>query len=474
MEHIYIDGEWRGSAADPMVGRSPVDDTTLGSVSRGTPEHVASAVAATTETAREFRELNVYDRAEAIRSAMDHLEDRADEIVETMARETGKPLSEARTELESAVHSGRSYADDAVRLSGEVTRSRFEDRLNFTQREPYGPAGIITPWNYPFEIPTDHLSAALVTGNPVTWNPASEAALTALHIAAAFADTSLPDGAFNFVPGPGSSVGAALSRHDAVRLVAFTGSTAVGQRIAAAAAERSAQALLELGGKDPVVVLDDADVPAAADAIVTGSNYNCGQSCSGTERVIATDAVYEAVVEAVTERTESLVVGDPLEEGTDVGPPINDDTRHTVREHVSDAVDAGARVTAGGSVGERYCEPTVLADVTPGMRVATEETFGPVTPIIRAADTDEAVTIANDTKYGLQAAVFTESLRTAHRVVNRLRSGGVVVNGTNNVWEHQLPFGGFKQSGSGGEYKGKWHLEGMTQLKSVAIDYGQQ
>ena len=472
MNQLYIDGEWRDSVADPLVCRSPIDDGALDSVACGTSEHVEEAVTATTETAREFGEMNVHDRAEAITAAMNQLEERSDEIVETMARETGKPLHEARTELESAVHSGRAYAEDAIRLSGEVTRSKFEDRLNFTQREPYGPAGIITPWNYPFEIPTDHLSAALVTGNPVTWNPASEAALTAVHIAEAFAATPLPDGAFNFVPGPGSSVGATLSQHDAIRLVAFTGSTAVGQQIAAAAAERSAQALLELGGKDPVLVLDDADVPAAADAIVMGSNYNCGQSCSGTERVIATDAVYQDVVEAVTERTESLVVGDPLEESTDVGPPINDDTRTTVRGHVSDAVDAGARVTAGGSVGERYCEPTVLADVTPEMRVATEETFGPLTPIIRAADTAEAVTIANDTKYGLQAAVFTESLRTAHQVVNRLQSGGVVVNGTNNVWEHQLPFGGFKQSGSGGEYKGKWHLEGMTQLKSVAINYG--
>jgi acyl-CoA reductase-like NAD-dependent aldehyde dehydrogenase len=311
-----------------------------------------------------------------------------------------------------------------------------------------------------------------VTGNPVTWNPASEAALTAVYIAEAFAPTSLPDGAFNFIPGPGGTVGAALSRHDAVRLLAFTGSTDVGQCIAAAAAERSAQALLELGGKDPVLVLDDADVRAAADAIVMGSNYNCGQSCSGTERVIATDAVYEDLVEAVTERTEALTVGDPLEESTDVGPPINEEIRRTVQEHISNAIDSGARVTAGGSVGDRYCDPTVLADVTPAMRVATEETFGPVTPIIRAIDTDDAVSIANDTIYGLQAAVFTDSLQTAHRIVNRLQSGGVVVNGTNNVWEHHLPFGGFKQSGSGGEYKGKWHLEGMTQIKSVAIDYG--
>lgn len=473
MGALFIDGQWREPATDPTVVRSPVDDSVLGSVPTGTAEHVDAAVEATVDVATRFRELNVYERADAVKAAMATLEDRSDTVAETMAREVGKPVDEAREEIASAVRSGRSYAEDAVRLFGDVTPSRFENRFNYTQREPYGPAAVVTPWNYPLEIPTDHLSAALVTGNPVTWKPASEATLTASHVARAFAGTDLPDGAFNVVPGPGSTVGAALAEHEAVRLVAFTGSTDVGQRIAATAARRSAECLLELGGKDPVLVLDDADVSRAADAIVTGSNYNCGQSCSGTERVIATEAVYDDVVAAVSERTGALTTGDPLAADTDVGPPINDEVRETVRGQIADAVDAGARVTAGGSVDDRYCEPTVLADVTPGMRVATEETFGPLTPVIEVADRAEAVEVANDTRYGLQAAVFTESLRNAHRVVDRLRSGGVVVNGTNNFWEHQLPFGGFKQSGSGGEYKGKWHLEGMTQLKSVAVDYGE-
>jgi acyl-CoA reductase-like NAD-dependent aldehyde dehydrogenase len=455
-----------------MVARSAVDDA-LGSVPEGTPEHVERAVSATVEVAPKFRRTNVYDRADALRTAVDALEERRERIVETMAREVGKPLAEAREEFDSAVNSGRSYAADAERLFGEVTPSKFDDRFNYTQREPYGPAAVITPWNYPVEIPVDHLSAALVTGNPVTWNPASETALTAYLVAQAFANAPFPNGAFNFVTGPGSTVGAALTEHEAIRLVAFTGSTAVGQRIAEIAAGRSAQTVLELGGKDPLLVLDDADIERAADAIVMGSNYNCGQSCSGTERVIATEMVYDEVVAAVTERTAALTVGDPLDDDTDVGPPINDEVRETVLEQIADAVDAGATVTTGGSVGDHYVEPTVLADVTSDMDVATEETFGPVTPIVAVADVDEAIAVANDTRYGLQAAVFTESLRTAHQTVNELRSGGVVVNGTNNFWEHQLPFGGFKESGSGGEYKGKWHLEAMTQVKSVAVDFGE-
>lgn len=472
MGDIRIDGQWLCPETKSMVARSAVDDA-LGSVPEGTPEHVERAVSATVEVAPKFRRTNVYDRADALRTAVDALEERRERIIETMAREVGKPLAEAREEFDSAVDSGRSYAADAERLFGEVTPSKFDDRFNYTQREPYGPAAVITPWNYPVEIPVDHLSAALVTGNPVTWNPASETALTAYLVAQAFANAPFPNGAFNFVTGPGSTVGAALTEHEAIRLVAFTGSTAVGQRIAEIAAGRSAQTVLELGGKDPLLVLDDADVERAADAIVMGSNYNCGQSCSGTERVIATEMVYDEVVAAVTERTAALTVGDPLDDDTDVGPPINDEVRKTVLEQIADAVDAGATVTTGGSVGDHYVEPTVLADVTSDMDVATEETFGPVTPIIAVADVDKAIAVANDTRYGLQAAVFTESLRTAHQTVNELRSGGVVVNGTNNFWEHQLPFGGFKESGSGGEYKGKWHLEAMTQVKSVAVDFGE-
>lgn len=472
MRRLYISGEWIEPDTERIHPTSPIDGSALESVATGTPAHVHDAVEATVDASDALREMNVHQRGEIINAAMDAIENRTDEIISTMTAEVGKTTSEAREEVESTIRSGREYAADAVRLSGEVTRSEYDDRHNFTRREPYGPAGVITPWNYPFEIPTDHLSAALVTGNPVTWNPASEAALTATHIASAFAETSLPDGAFNFVPGPGSTVGAALSGHPEVRLLAFTGSTEIGQRIAATAAERSAECLLELGGKDPVLVLDDADVSRAADAIVLGSNYNCGQSCSGTERVIATESIYDELEAAVTARTEELTVGDPRDEGTDIGPPINDDTRETTDSQITAAVEAGARVTTGGSIGDRYIEPTVLADVEPGMRAATEETFGPLTPLISVADREEAVAVANDTRYGLQAAVFTESLQNAHRVIDGLRSGGVVVNGTNNFWEHQLPFGGFKQSGSGGEYKGRWHLQSMTHTKAVAIDYG--
>lgn len=474
MRDLYIDGQWCDTTGHSGIEvTSPIDDSELATVPAGTPEDVERAVAAAERATTPLQEMTPRERADALDDVADFLAARADDVAEDMVREVGKPLSEARAEVDGGVHSARAYGEDVVRLFGEVTTSTTPDRLNITRREPYGPTAVITPWNYPFEIPMGHLCAAVAVGNPVVWKPAAATSLTGYHIAEAFAASPFPEGAFNLVTGRGSTIGPAMVEHPAVRLVAFTGSTGVGQGIAASAAGHSAECLLEMGGKDPVLVFDDADVAAAAEHIVFGSNYNCGQSCSGTERVLATPGVHDDLVAAVAEKTAALTVGNPMDADTDVGPPINDDVRETVREQVGEAVDAGARVVAGGEVGERYVDPTVLADVDPSMAVAREETFGPVTPILEVADYDEALAVANDSRFGLQSAVFTESLDRALRAVDDIEAGGVVVNGTNNAWEHQLPFGGIKESGSGGRFKGTWHLESMTTTKAVAIHYSE-
>ncbi|MCY4731569.1 aldehyde dehydrogenase family protein [Natronomonas gomsonensis] len=474
MRDLYIDGQWCESDDCAAIEvTSPIDDAVLTTVPSGTERDVASAVAAAERASDTLADMTVGDRAEGLEAVADHLRERADELAETLAREVGKPLSEAHAEVDGGIHSARAYGEDALRLFGDVTHSSMPDRLNFTRREPYGPTGIITPWNYPFEIPMGHLCAAIAVGNPVVWKPAATTSLIGHHIAEAFAESPLPEGAFNFVTGRGSTVGSALVNHPEIRLIAFTGSTTVGQGIAASAANHSAECLLEMGGKDPVLVFDDADIEAAAEHIVFGSNYNCGQSCSGTERVLATPGIYDELVTAVAEKTAALTVGDPLDPETDVGPPINDDVRETVREQVADAVANGATVESGGEVGERYIEPTVLSGVEPSMAVAREETFGPVTPILEVSDYDEAITVANDSRYGLQSAVFTDSVDRALRAADDIEAGGVVVNGTNNAWEHQLPFGGVKESGSGGQFKGVWHLESMTTTKAIAVDYSE-
>jgi aldehyde dehydrogenase (NAD+)/lactaldehyde dehydrogenase len=226
-----------------------------------------------------------------------------------------------------------------------------------------------------------------------------------------------------------------------------------------------------MGGKDPILVLDDADVEHAAESIVTGSNWNAGQVCCGTERVIATDGVHDELVDAVVRRTEELVVGDPLEEGTDVGPMISERIQSKAVDHVEDARSRGATLRTGGETDGLFYTPSVLEGVTEEMDIARDETFGPVTPVLRVDDYEEAIDVANRSRYGLQAAVFTDSLQRAHDAANRLQAGGVFVNETNNYWERLLPFGGYNESGSGGRYGSKWHLEAMTQVKSVMMNY---
>ncbi|WP_049901430.1 aldehyde dehydrogenase family protein [Halococcus agarilyticus] len=471
MRQLYIDGEWvEADSNDGIEVDSPIDGSVLDEVPDGSAGDVRRAVEAARRAERELAAMTVFERAAVLDEVTEYFEAHEDEIAEGITREEGKPLEESYEETEYVIASSDDYAHDAIRLFGDVVPSEFRGRFAYTQREPYGPCAVISPWNFPLEIPGGSIYSAIATGNPVVFKPAEETPLTAYHVARAFDQSSLPDGAFNLVTGAGDT-GASLVDHRDVRLIAFTGSTAVGQEIAKTAAERNAQCLLEMGGKDPILVLDDADVEHAAESIVVGSTANAGQVCCGTERVITTEGVHDELVEAITEKTEALQVGDPLDEATEIGPMVSERIQRTAVEHVESAVEAGATLRTGGDTDGRYYTPAVLDDVTERMDIAREETFGPVTPVIRAEGYDDAIEIANRSRYGLQAAIFTDSLERAHDAANRLQAGGVFVNETNNYWERLLPFGGYGESGSGGRYGSKWHLESMTQVKAVMMNY---
>ncbi|SFG48430.1 aldehyde dehydrogenase (NAD+) [Halopelagius inordinatus] len=472
MRQLYIDGEWvDADATEGIDVVSPVTGETIDTVPQASDSDVAAAVSAATRAQRELEEMTAYERADVLGEVTEYFEEHEDEIARQITEEEGKPLHESYEETEYVIESSDDYAHDAIRLFGDVVPSEHRDRFAYTQREPYGPCAVISPWNFPLEVPGGSIYSAVATANPVVFKPAEETPLTAYHIAEAFDRSSLPDGAFNLVTGDGET-GASLVGNRDIRLIAFTGSSAVGQEIAKVAAERNAQCLLEMGGKDPIVVLDDADVDHAAESIVVGSNWNAGQVCCATERVIATEGVHDELVDAIVEKTEELVLGDPFEEGVDVGPMISQRIQRKAVNHLEDAVDKGATVKTGGGTDGLYFEPAVVDDVTEEMDVSSEETFGPVTPVITASSYDEAIEIANRSPYGLQAAVFTDSLERAHDAANRIKAGGVFVNETNNYWERLLPFGGYKESGSGGRYGSKWHLESMTQTKSVMMNYG--
>lgn len=471
MRQLYIDGEWVDSESDREIEvDSPVTGEVIDSVPAANTADVREAVQAADRAQHELREMTAYERAAVLDEVTEYFEEREDEIAECITREEGKPLHESYDETEYVIESSDDYAHDTIRLFGDVVPSEFRNRFAYTQREPYGPAAVISPWNFPLEVPGGSIYSAIATANPVVFKPAEETPLTAYYIAEAFAQSSLPDGAFNLITGAGET-GAELVASEEIRLIAFTGSTEVGQEIARVAAGRNAQCLLEMGGKDPIVVLDDADVEHAAESIVGGSTWNAGQVCCGTERVIATPAVHDSLVDALAERSDSLTLGDPFEEGTDVGPMVSERIQRKAVEHVEGATGAGARLVTGGGTDGLFYEPTVLDDVTGDMAVAREETFGPVTPVIHADGYEDAIRIANDSRYGLQAAIFTDSLERAHDAANRIQAGGVFVNESNNYWERLLPFGGYKQSGSGGRYGSKWHLEAMTQTKAVMMNY---
>jgi acyl-CoA reductase-like NAD-dependent aldehyde dehydrogenase len=471
MKQLYIDGEWvDANSSNGIDVDSPVTGEIIDTVPDASARDVRTAVDAARRAQRELEEMTAFERAAVLDEVTDYFEEHENEIAELITREEGKPLHESYEETEYVIESSDDYGHDTIRLFGDVVPSEFRGRFAYTQREPYGPCAVISPWNFPLEVPGGSIYSAIATANPVVFKPAEETPLTAYHIAEAFDQSSLPDGAFNLITGAGET-GAELVSHQDIRLIAFTGSTEVGQQIAKTAAERNAQCLLEMGGKDPILVLDDADVDHAAESIVMGSNWNAGQVCCGTERVITTEGVHDALVEAVVEKTEALTLGDPFEERTDVGPMVSERIQEKVKDHVDGAVHQGAQLLAGGDTDGLFYTPTVLDDVTEEMDIATEETFGPVSPVIRVDDYEEAIEVANRSPYGLQAAIFTGSLERAHDAANRLKAGGVFINETNNYWERLLPFGGYGSSGSGGRYGSKWHLESMTQTKAVMMNY---
>lgn len=471
MRELYIDGEWVDADASAGIEvTSPVTGAVLDTVPAANEVDVEAAVAAASRAQEELASMTPFERAAVLDEVTEYFEAHEDEMAELITLEEGKPLHESYDETEYVIESSADYGHDAIRLFGDVVPSEHQGRFAYTQREPYGPAAVISPWNFPLEVPGGSIYGAIASGNPVVFKPAEEAPLTAYHIANAFAQSSIPDGAFNLITGAGET-GATLVEHREIRLIAFTGSTAVGQEIGKKAAERSAQVLLEMGGKDPILVFDDADVQLAARAVVEGSNWNAGQVCCGTERVIATPGIHDELVDEIVAQTQELTLGDPREEGTDVGPMISERIQETAVEHLDEAVEEGATVRSGGERDGLFFEPAVVDGVSPEMTIAVEETFGPVTPVIEATDYEDAIDIANQSRYGLQAAVFTESLSRAHEAVDRLQAGGVFVNETNNYWERLLPFGGYRQSGTGGRYGSKWHLEAMTQVKGVMMNY---
>jgi alpha-ketoglutaric semialdehyde dehydrogenase len=410
-------------------------------------------------------------RGAILLEAADAIRSRADELAELMAREVGKPMSESQAEVARAEAIFRFYGSEGWRLYGTAPPSTRPGVQISSVREPMGVVALITPWNFPLAIPSWKMAPALICGNAVVIKPATDASLNAAALVRILAEAGLPDGVVNMVTGSGGTVGDTLVTDPRVKALSFTGSTPVGLGIQERAVGKKVQ--LEMGGKNPYVVMEDADLADAAAKISYGAFGYSGQKCTASSRAIVVEDVYDDFLEELKSATEAMKVGDPLDEGTVVGPVVNQSQYESILEALETARSEGRVILEGGATGSEeegyYIAPTIVADVDNSSTTAQEEIFGPVLAVIRARDFDHAVELANDTRYGLTAGIATRSLRYAHEFAQRAEVGIVNANLPTAGVEFQVPFGGVKESGVGPREQGMAGIDFYSTWKTVAM-----
>jgi acyl-CoA reductase-like NAD-dependent aldehyde dehydrogenase len=464
-------------AARKVVSLNPATGEVLRELDCAGADEVEAAVARARTAQAAWAELGLRRRIAILREFQAKLHQKKSEIAAAITREGGKPLVEALvTEVLVVLDAAGFLIDNAWTLLHDepVPHGNLATKLKsgWLVREPHGVIGIISPWNYPLSIPATETLAALVAGNAVVLKPSELTPLVALELASLLYAAGVPKDVFQVVVGDGAA-GAALLGSPIDKLV-FTGSVATGKRIAAAAAERLLPVVLELGGKDPMIVLDDADVDVASSAAVWGAFVNAGQACLSVERCYVHRSLYESFVKASAEKAKQLRVGNGMDPKTDVGPMIGERQVRIVESHVEDAKARGVRVLAGGTrlpgLGANFYAPTVLADATQAMRIMREETFGPVLPVMAFDSYDEAIRLANDSEYGLAASVWTRDRKRGEGLARRIHAGTVMVNDVISCFGiSEAPHGGVKASGVGRTH-GRFGLEEMVRVKYLDVD----
>ncbi len=471
----HIGGEWCDGDEEAADTNPAAPAEVLATVSLVGADVAASAVDAAAAASPRWAATPPGVRGDMLRRAGDLLDERAGRIARDLTREEGKTLAESTREVQLSARVLRYYAGQVFDPSGETYPSQNRGMLLFTRRDPVGVVSVITPWNFPVSIPAWKIAPAVAFGNTVVWKAAEIVPLVAVHLVTALRDAGLPDGVLNLVLGRGSRVGDVLTAHPAVGAVSFTGSNAVGRRVQERAAATGKKVQLELGGKNPAIVLADAALDRAAEHIATAAFGGAGQKCTATSRVIVERAVADDLVERLVAQAKEWQPGDPLDPASRIGPLASARQQQTVTGHLETAAAAGARAVAGGgrldgALADGYfVPPTVLVDVTPGDAVVHEEVFGPVLAVLPVDSFDEAVALANDTPYGLTASVFTRDLGSALRFTERSRSGVIKVNQPTSANEFHVPFGGIKQSGTGEQELGKAARLFYTESKTVSI-----
>lgn len=474
---LYIGGEWVKGAEPDLEAVSPSSSETFASVAVASPAQVGLAVEAAAAAWPAWAAASCFERAATCAALAAAIGARREELARALTQDQGKPLvAEAYDEVDELAVYFTMAGEDAKRMQGALPGSVSAERRVLTMRVPLGVIGVVSPWNWPYTMGAEVLAPALAAGNTVVWVPAPTttacSALLVEVLAGALSDCGAPPGVLNFVSGPGAVVGDAVVGHRLVAGVGFVGSVATGALVASRAAGKTQ--VLELGGNGPMVVLEDADLDLVTDAALEAAYLCAGQSCTAGERFLVHSAVRAELVDRVVAATAARVrLGDPFDPATTMGPLNNEATAHKFDEHVADALSRGAALCIGGHR-ERdrptglYAQATVIDGVTPEMRIAREETFGPVVPIVEVASMSEALELTNASPFGLTAAVFTEDLEQGLAFAEAARAGWVNINASTNLWESHLPFGGRSGSVSGrGRVGGRYVMEAFTEPKTV-------
>ncbi len=473
----YVAGEWRRGTVT-RVNENPSDlDEPVGVYAQATAEDVADAVAAAKEAAPAWADSTPVERAAVLDAVADELRARREELGRLLSSEEGKTLAEGVGEVTRAADIFRYYAAQAFAASGELIPSAKRGVEVEVRRRPVGVVGVITPWNFPIAIPAWKVAPALAYGNAVVFKPADLAPGCAWELTAALDRAGVPAGVFNLVMGAGSTVGEAIVSHPDVDAVTFTGSDRVGRQVAVKAATRLAKVQLELGGKNPVIVLDDADLDIAVEHVTQGAYFSTGQRCTASSRIVVTAGIHDRFVAALAERTRALRVGHALDPDTQIGPVIDEAQLEKDLEYVRVGKEEGARALVEGTtvkLGTRghFLTPTLFVDSSPNMRVNREEMFGPIATVIRVADYEEALAVANDTEFGLAAALMTTSLKHADHFKRHAQAGMAMVNLPTAGQEYQAPFGGTKGSSYGSREQGTYAREFFTEVRTAYVRAG--
>ncbi|TVR19066.1 MAG: aldehyde dehydrogenase family protein [Anaerolineaceae bacterium] len=476
--HHYIGGEWRPSiSGGTFKSYNPATEELVAIAAEGTAEDVSAAVSAAKAAYNDWRLLPAPRRGEILYRAAEILTERKEAISRLMTSEMGKVLSEARGDVQEAIDMAYYMGGEGRRLMGYTAPVEMPNKFGMALRDSVGLVGLVTPWNFPVAVPSWKMLPALVAGNCVIWKPGEDVPATSAAFVEVFIEAGIPTGVLNLVTGAGVT-GAALVKHPDVRVISFTGSTDTGLGVYTQAAALGKKVTLEMGGKNAIIVLDDANLNLAVDAINWSAFGTTGQRCTATSRLIVQKGVKKQLVEALVEKAKTLKLGYGLEDGVEVGPLVNQKAMDKVSGYMDVAREEGVRVLIGGARADLgkgfFFQPTLFDGVEHGMRVEQEEIFGPVLSIVEVETMEEAVHVSNNIRYGLSSSIFTENVNQAFRAIRDLTTGIVYVNHGTTGAEIQFPFGGTRGTGNGMREAGQAALDSFTEWKSVYVDYSGQ